>query len=167
MGSTRVRLAWIPIVPITVGLILPYLATYLDATLPEVLLGSARWAGIPLFLGGIMLATSCARLIYSQEQWEKTATPTGTPRQLIVSGPYCYVRNPMLLGMLSIICGEGLYLQSAGIFSYLGAFFVFINFVQVPGEERRLEEHFGEPYLRYKSKIRRWLPTTSPYNDNK
>ncbi|MFQ5862656.1 MAG: methyltransferase family protein [Candidatus Brocadiales bacterium] len=167
MGSTRLRRTWIPIIPITVGLILPYLATYLDASLPEVPLGPLQLVGIPVFLGGIVLAINSARLIYTQEQWDKTPTPTGTPRHLIVSGPYRYVRNPMLLGMLLIVCGEGLYLRSPGIFSYLTAFFVFVNFVMVPGEECRLEEHFGEPYLRYKSKIRRWLPTTSPYKNNK
>lgn len=166
MSPTRARLSWIPIIPITVGLILPYFATSLDGLLPGVSLGFLRLMGIPLFLGGIVLATSSARLIYSQEQWDKTPTPAGTPRQLVVSGPYRYVRNPMLLGMLSIVCGEGLYLQSPGILSYLAAFFVFVNFVLVPSEERRLEEHFGEHYLRYKSRIHRWLPTISPYKDN-
>ncbi len=166
MDHSRVRLSWIPIVPITVGLILPYLATYLDAFLPKVSLGALSWAGVPLFLGGIVLAMSSARLIYSREQWDRTPSPTGTPRHLIVSGTYRYVRNPMLLGMLMIICGEGLFLRSPGILSYLAAFFAFVNFVQVPGEECRLEERFGEPYLRYKSKIRRWLPTTSPYKDS-
>lgn len=167
MGTERVRLPWIPIVPITAGLILPYLATYLDAFLPEVPLGPARWAGIPIFLSGIMLAVSSARLIYGQKQWNETPTYTGTPKQLVVSGPYRYVRNPMLLGMFLIICGEGLYFRSTGILSYLTAFFLFANFVKVPDEERRLEERFGESYLQYKSKIHRWLPTTSPYENRK
>ena len=167
MHSTHLWTSWVPIIPVTVGLILPYLSTYLDIFLPEILLSYPQWAGIPVFLGGFLLAFSSVQLIYSQEQWDKAPSPAGTPKRLVISGPYRYVRNPMLLGMLLIICGEGLYFRSVGILSYLTAFFLFVNFVMVPGEERRLVEHFGGQYLQYKSKIRRWLPTTAPYKNDR
>ncbi|MHC4275907.1 MAG: methyltransferase family protein [Planctomycetota bacterium] len=145
MSDIHMRGSWLPIVPIAAGIILPYLATHLDPLLPEVSLGSLRWAGVP----------------------EESPTATGIPKHLIVSGPYRYVRNPMLLGMVLIVLGEALFTESPGIFTYLAAFFVFLNFIMIPGEERRLEERFGESYLRYKSKIRRWLPAASPYENNK
>ncbi len=167
MGSTHLRLRHMPIIPVTVGLILPYLATYLDVFLPVPSFEAMRWAGAPVFLGGLILASSSVRLIYTQDQWDEGPTPTGVPRHLVVSGPYRYVRNPMLLGMLLIICGEAIYFRSTGILSYLAAFFVFVNLVMVPSEERKLEERFGDSYLQYKSKIRRWLPTTSPYKNSR
>lgn len=166
MNHIHLRAGRVSVIPITVGIILPYLATYLDALLPELQLNTLRLPGVPVFIAGFMLAMSSVRLIYTQEQWEEGPTPTGVPQHLVVSGPYRYVRNPMLLGMQLIICGEGLYFLSPGIFVYLAAFFLFLNLIMVPGEERRLEERFGESYTRYKSKIHRWLPTTSPYEDN-
>ncbi len=163
MGCVHLRTGRVPVIPVTAGIILPYLATYLDAFLPGIVPEMLRWAGVPVFIAGIMLAVSSVRRIYTEEQWDEKPTPTGVPLHLIVTGSYRYVRNPMLLGMQMIICGEGVYFQSSGIFVYLAVFFVFLNFVMVPGEERRLEERFGESYLRYRSKIRRWLPTMSAY----
>ncbi len=167
MSDTHRRRSWLPVVPIAAGIILPYLATYLDPLLPEVSLGHLRWVGAPVFLAGFAVAMGSRRLIYNREQWEEAPSATGIPKRLIVSGPYRYVRNPMLLGMVLIVFGEALYTQSPGIFCYLAAFFLFLNLIMIPGEECRLEERFGESYLRYKSKIRRWLPTASPYEDNK
>ncbi len=167
MSDIHRRRSWLPIVPIAAGIILPYLATYLDPLLPEVSLGYLRWAGVPVFLAGLAVAMDCRRLIYNPEQWEEAPTAAGIPKHLIVSGPYRYVRNPMLLGMVLIVLGEALFTESPGIFTYLAAFFIFLNFIMIPGEERRLEERFGGSYLRYKSKIHRWLPATSPYENNK
>lgn len=162
MGSQK-GFQWIPLPPLVVGVILPYLASLLDVYLPEAPFGPARWLGVLFFLGGCLLSAASVSLIYTPGQWETTPYPRGVPKQLVIIGPYRYVRNPMLLGILLIVLGEGFYFQSLSILSYMAAFFIFVNLLLLPGEERRLEERFGENYLHYKEKVHRWLPTASPY----
>lgn len=154
---------WLPFPPLLVGVILPYLASLFDVYLPVAPFGPARWLGVLFFLGGCLLSATSVRLIYAHGQWETTPYPRGVPKQLVIIGPYRYVRNPMLLGILLIVLGEGFYFQSLSILSYMAAFFIFVNLFLLSGEERRLEERFGQGYLRYKEKVRRWLPTLSPY----
>lgn len=156
--------AWLPIPPITFAILLPYLAaTYLDTLLPEVFLGPVQWAGFPLVFVGCFLSAASARLIYAQEEWNQAPSPLGVPRRLIIEGPYSYVRNPMLLGIFLIILGEGLFFQSPAILSYLLTLFLGANYFLIPGEERRLDKHFGEEYRRYKARVGRWIPGWSPY----
>ena len=78
-------------------------------------------------------------------------------------GPYRHVRNPMFLGMLQIVLGEGLYFQSLAILIYLVTLCFFGHFFIVLGEERRLEGQFGEEYERYKREVGRWLPRWTSY----
>ncbi|MFN3466539.1 MAG: methyltransferase family protein [Candidatus Brocadiales bacterium] len=162
------RIGWLPIPPFLVGGIFPYLATYLDVFLTRsgVALppfGQWRWVGVGLFLTGCTLAIVSARLIYASQQWNRQPTPFGVPKRLVLVGPYKYVRNPMFLGMLQIVLGEGLYFQSLGILGYLAGLFLFANLWLIPGEEKRLEGQFGEEYCRYKQEVGRWIPRWMPY----
>ncbi len=162
------KIGWLPIPPLLIGGLFPYLATYLDTFLPMlgVVLppfGPWRWVGVAFFLTGCTLAIISARLIYASEQWNKQPTPLGVPKRLVLVGPYQYVRNPMFLGMLQIVLGEGLYFQSLSILGYLVALFLFANIWLFPGEEKRLEEKFGEEYRRYKAEVGRWIPRWRGY----
>lgn len=159
------KIGWLPIPPFLVGGVFPYLATYLDALLPEVSFGPLRWLGVVFFSTGFVLAITSARLIYASQQWNKQPTPLGVPKRLIIEGPYRHVRNPMFLGMLQIVLGEGLYFQSLAILVYLCTLCFFGHFFIILGEERRLEGQFGEDYRRYKREVGRWLPRWTPYKD--
>ena len=168
MTIIPLRIGWLPIPPFLVGGVFPYLATYLDVfltmsgvALPP--LGQWRWVGAGLFLTGCTLAIISARLIYASQQWNKQPTPLGVPKGLVLVGPYRYVRNPMFLGMLQIVLGEGLYFQSLAILIYLVTLCFFGHFFIVLGEERRLEGQFGEEYCRYKREVGRWIPSMRPY----
>jgi protein-S-isoprenylcysteine O-methyltransferase Ste14 len=160
------RIGWLPIPPFLVGGVFPYLATYLDGFLPDLSLGTWRWLGVVLFIAGCTLASVSARLIYASQQWNKQPTPLGVPKRLVLEGPYQHVRNPMFLGMLQIVLGEGLYFQSLAILGYLVALFLFANLWLFPGEERRLESQFGGEYGRYKAEVGRWIPRWRPYKSN-
>ena len=168
MTIIPLRIGWLPIPPFLVGGVLPYLATYLDVFLPVsgVALppfGAWRWLGVAPFLMGFTLALVSARLIYASQQWNKQPTPLGVPSRLVLVGPYRHVRNPMFLGMLQIVLGEGLYFQSPAILIYLVTLCFFGHFFIILGEERRLEGQFREEYERYKREVGRWLPRWTPY----
>ena len=75
----------------------------------------------------------------------------------VVSGIYRFSRNPMYLSLAGLLVAWAVYLQSA--VSFLGVF-LFVYFItqwQIKPEEYWLEKKFGESYLAYKKKVRRWI----------
>ncbi len=83
--------------------------------------------------------------------------PTATTSQLITSRIYRLTRNPMYLGMTMMLLGIALFLGSAPYYVAAVVFFSVINAVFCPYEETKLVKLFGEEYLRYQGKVRRWL----------
>ena len=77
--------------------------------------------------------------------------------ELVIMGIYKYSRNPMYLGLLLVITGVAVYFGAlSGIF-VIPLFVVFINKYQIVPEEEALEEKFGESFIHYAQKVRRWL----------
>ena len=77
--------------------------------------------------------------------------------QLVSTGIFRFSRNPMYLSLAGLLVAWALYLQSA--VSFLGVF-LFIYLItqwQIKPEEYWLEKKFGESYLAYKKKVRRWI----------
>ncbi|HEX3068855.1 MAG TPA: isoprenylcysteine carboxylmethyltransferase family protein, partial [Thermoanaerobaculia bacterium] len=80
-------------------------------------------------------------------------------------GPYRYVRNPMIAGVILIIIAESLLFRSLSLAEWAAAFFV-INAIYFPLiEEPQLESRFGEEYRRYKRHVRRFVPRIQPWKD--
>lgn len=88
-----------------------------------------------------------------------TPLPLDQTNNLVVSGPYCYVRNPMAIAGI----GQGLAIatvfQSVPILMYslLGAFVW--HLVVRPIEEQDMAERFGDSYLDYRRCVSCWMPT--------
>ena len=77
--------------------------------------------------------------------------------KLVTSGIYKYSRNPMYLGLLMIVISSSIfYLNIYSILTPL-FFYLLINRFQIKREEVFLTEKFGEDYLSYKKKTRRWI----------
>jgi protein-S-isoprenylcysteine O-methyltransferase Ste14 len=78
---------------------------------------------------------------------------------LITEGMFSVSRNPMYVGMFFLLLGMGICFGN--IFSILtaGWFVVMIHFFCIPIEEKMMENTFGQVYLDYKQKVRRWLFT--------
>jgi protein-S-isoprenylcysteine O-methyltransferase Ste14 len=79
------------------------------------------------------------------------------PERLVTSGPFGLCRNPMYLGHIIFLAGLALSLRSwlGGAIALWTA--LFLQF-RVLGDERRLAERFGEPYMQYRSRVKRWIP---------
>jgi protein-S-isoprenylcysteine O-methyltransferase Ste14 len=84
------------------------------------------------------------------------------PNRLVVAGPYRFVRNPMAVGSIIQGIGVGLLLSSwiVVVYAVFGA--VVWNVLVRPVEEADLEARFGEPYRRYRSELRCWVPSLRP-----
>ena len=77
--------------------------------------------------------------------------------KLVTSGIYKYSRNPMYLGMIMIIISTTVYYLNFYSLLTPFIFFFWINRFQIKREEVFLEEKFGQEYLSYKTKTRRWI----------
>lgn len=104
-------------------------------------------AGIALGLGAIGLFRRTGQ---DPVPWKPTP-------ELVFAGPYRFTRNPMYVGMTLLTFAFGVV---AGTFWTLPLALVALAVVHVTAvrpEERYLEAKFGEPYLRYKARVRRYL----------
>lgn len=91
-----------------------------------------------------------------------TLAPWDPTRRLVVRGPYRWVRNPMISGVLFVLLGEALLFRSAGLLAWWSVFLLG-NAVYMPlSEEPGLERRFGEDYRRYKRAVPRWIPRLVP-----
>lgn len=76
---------------------------------------------------------------------------------LVTSGFYRTTRNPMYLGMALMLIGGALTAGSLGAFLPIPLFVLVIHYQFILGEEQFLEDAFGDDYLEYKHKVRRWI----------
>jgi protein-S-isoprenylcysteine O-methyltransferase Ste14 len=92
-----------------------------------------------------------------------TPFPTQTARELVVIGPYRFLRNPMAFGGLAVGFAVGLYAGSWGTLAYAVAGGVIWHLTARPMEERDLAERFGASYDHYRANVRCWVPRWTPY----
>lgn len=125
------------------------------------------WAALAAGLAGgaIGLALFAASLRQFAIDGRGTLAPWDPPRRLVVRGPYRFVRNPMISGVIFMLCGLALSLRSAPHGTW-AAIFVAANLLYIPLlEEPDLETRFGDPYRRYCAAVRRFVPRLRPWTD--
>jgi len=76
---------------------------------------------------------------------------------LVTGGVYRWTRNPMYLGMAAVLLGWAIYLSNLAALAMLPLFIFYMNRFQIGAEERALEAGFGDEFVRYRRRVRRWL----------
>lgn len=79
-------------------------------------------------------------------------------KNLVVSGPYKYTRNPMLFGTFLMYLAFAFFMNSITAVLIVSAIFVFMLTVVVKMEEKRLLNDFGKPYEEYRKKVSMFIP---------
>lgn len=121
----------------------------------------AFWPALGLIAYGLTLVIWTVSLFW--RYGEGTAAPWDPPQRFVVRGPYRYVRNPMISGVLALLAAETLMLGSLPILCWL-IVALLVNVVYIPFvEERGLAKRFGEPYLTYRKNVPRWLLRSRPW----
>jgi protein-S-isoprenylcysteine O-methyltransferase Ste14 len=144
------------LVPGTVTILIPYWLLSSRFAPPPMPLGIFRYCGVPLILIGASIYSWCA--------WDFTFAGRGTPapidppKELVVRGLYRYVRNPMYIGVLSILLGEALFFAAQRLFVYTAVAFILYYLIVLLYEEPVLRQKFGESYRKYCQVVPRWLP---------
>jgi protein-S-isoprenylcysteine O-methyltransferase Ste14 len=144
------------IVPGTVTVIIPYLLLSSPNAPPRSDIGAVRYLGLLPIIVGACMNLWCA--------WDFTFAGRGTPmpfdppKELVARGLYRYVRNPMYVGVVSVLLGEALLFASSRLLTYAVAAFTFFFLFVLLYEEPTLGEKFGESYRRYRERVPRWIP---------
>jgi protein-S-isoprenylcysteine O-methyltransferase Ste14 len=141
---------------VIVGLAVAFIGTRLD-----LLLGIRDFkseltavAGSLLLIAGFLLRVWATFYFYREGMKVISLSPQ---RALITAGPYRFSRNPLYLGgNVLVFLGAALLLGSPAA--------VFVTIIHLPfmdlfirREERQLERDFGEQWLEYRKRVRRWL----------
>jgi protein-S-isoprenylcysteine O-methyltransferase Ste14 len=110
-------------------------------------------SGFTVFYIGLKMGIKSTKLLYRSGfglPWGEAKKDVETSK-LVVTGPYAYTRNPMILGYSLLPCGMGLMFRSIGMSTMPPFVVVLINVAIVKlKEESHLEERFGNQYLDYK-----------------
>jgi len=87
-----------------------------------------------------------------------TPLPSAMANQLVIAGPYRFVRNPMAVAGIVQGAAIGLLFSSwlVVVYAVLGS--LLWNYAVRPLEEADLEERFGVDYVRYRDAVRCWIP---------
>jgi protein-S-isoprenylcysteine O-methyltransferase Ste14 len=110
--------------------------------------------GALLIAGAIALGGAAIGLFRKTGQDVKPWTPSP---ELVLAGPYRYTRNPMYVGMTLITLGVAALAGHGWIAVLAFVALAVVHRVAVLPEERYLAAKFGEPYLAYKAKVRRYI----------
>lgn len=121
-----------------------------------------RIAGSLLIAGGLLpLCESIARFV---REGRGTLVPAFPTEELVVSGFYRYVRNPMYVGVTCALAGETMLFASRQLAIYTLAVFVIVNLFVMFYEEPTLRRRYGQAYDRFRANVPRWLPRTTPWD---
>jgi protein-S-isoprenylcysteine O-methyltransferase Ste14 len=121
----------------------------------------AQLAGLFSLLIGIALFVSSLKRFANDGKG--TLAPWDPPRQLVVVGPYRYVRNPMISGVAFVLIGQALVLVSRPHATWALTFLI-INGIYIPLlEEPQLEQRFGASYTEYREHVPRLIPRLRPW----
>lgn len=113
-------------------------------------------AGAAFVAAGIAMVLGAA-LQFRMLQTTLDPRNPGKASRFVARGFYRISRNPMYLGMALVLIGCACWLANVLAYTLVFIFCVYLTEFQIKPEERSLQEKFGEEYLSYKARVRRWI----------
>ena len=128
----------------------------------------ARWiipfewmpGALSVFIGPAVTAGSFGLFLWAVYTMRAgdASIPTSQPTNAIVSrGPYRFSRNPIYVGMVLLQAGVGIWANSLWFLGLAAISAMLLSWGVISREEQYLERKFGEEYLAYKARVRRWI----------
>ncbi|MGH8504159.1 MAG: methyltransferase family protein [Gammaproteobacteria bacterium] len=117
----------------------------------------------PLYarLLGALLTAAGGWLAFSAEEVMRRAGTNVRPDRptlsIVTDGPFRFTRNPLYLAATALYAGVALLCVSVWPLLLLAPLLAILHWGVVRREERYLEAKFGDAYLAYKARVRRWL----------
>ena len=168
VGKLFRHLLAIAILPVSVTILIPlWIARRYSVGLTlatGVVLLMLQVVGVVVLALGLLLFLSSLRRFATDGRG--TLAPWDPPQHLVVRGPYRFVRNPMISGVIFILAGEAMLLISRPHAVWV-LIFLSINVIYIPlFEEPFLRQRFGESYREYCRHVPRIFPRLSPWIPN-
>ena len=121
-----------------------------------------RWFAAPGIQigGGTLITTGILLLITSFWRFlisKNTLIPIKPAQSLQTSGIYAFSRNPMYLGLLCLYVGIAIFKGNMWTIILAPVVILIIQAYVIKKEEQYLMRAFGEQYMTYAKKVRRWI----------
>ena len=110
---------------------------------------------ISLVAGGTLLLLWCVREFYVVGRG--TLAPWAPPQHLVTTGPYRVSRNPMYLGVTTILLGWSAFWSSWALLAYAMTVLCAFHLRVLLSEEPRAVHHFGAEWQEYAARVPRWI----------
>lgn len=113
-----------------------------------------------IYLSALLVAAGFAVMILAWWQFKErnvAICPTAPTDSLIIEGVYRFTRNPMYLGMISMLAGVAIFFGTLPFYTVTIIFLAVIDRRFCRYEEDKLAATFGREYADYRASVRRWL----------
>ena len=110
--------------------------------------------GLLSVAGGVGLSFYAAAIFAARDTTKK---PFGQPTAFVTTMPYTFTRNPMYVGLTTILFGFAVFFGSSVMLAAPIIFLLVIDRMVIPKEEDTMDRLFGQQYRDYKNRVRRWL----------
>jgi len=148
------------VAPATLAGLIPWSITHWEFQPPFFAVEATRLAGVALIIAGVPgVLDSFARFAL---EGLGTPAPIAPPRNLVVSGLYRYVRNPIYVAVVAVILGQAVLFGDWRLLGYGASLWLFFHLAVIVHEEPALRQSFGAEYERYCASVPRWLPRLAP-----
>jgi protein-S-isoprenylcysteine O-methyltransferase Ste14 len=161
-GSKKIRTLLTPVGATFFALFLAVLivvATQVDKLLklPTLLARPLNFVfSLPVLIAGLLIM---GWSVLTFLRMRGTPVPFNPPPKLVTSGPYAYMRNPMLTGVFMMFFGLGILIQSVSVVFIFTPLFIAFNVWELKAiEEPELEKRLGTEYLEYKKGTSMFMP---------
>lgn len=115
---------------------------------------------IRFIFGGSLIGlaiTTIGLAFKTMERAHTSVDPTRPTTVVVVDGPFQFTRNPLYLSLTMLYTGIAILFNAITAFLLLPFLILVMRRGVIDREERYLERKFGEQYLQYKARVRRWL----------
>lgn len=154
-ANTNTTLSTLKIHPPLLALVLLVVTLLLHFMLPEErAVGWTEAIGLIVTVVGAGICSFAAALFQARDTTRK---PWDEPTQFVVQPPYTWTRNPMYLGVVTMLLGFAIFFSSIAMLLTPAIFFSVIDRIVIPREEDTMERRFGQEYVAYKDRVRRWI----------
>jgi len=126
------------------------------------------WRAVPiatnfnvgLVVGWPLIVLAIVLMVWALQTFKKTGEDKNVrtaTHSIVTSGPFALTRNPMYLAMVILYFGLAIIINTLWPFLFLPIVLIVMYYGVILREEKYLENKFGEEYIDYKKRIRRWI----------
>lgn len=113
-----------------------------------------------LFIGAILILVALgivATVFFAFRQVKTHIEPWKPTSTIVINGVFAYSRNPIYSSFCLATIGVGLILNSWWVVGSFIPLAILLYYLVIRREEAYLADSFGDQYLAYRQRVRRWL----------